>query len=213
VAVAALHGEILPLHDAVQPRVQLVQMAQVAHAQGLFHILVRVHRGDAPAGGAELLVAETVLLQPVQQLVVGHADGGPVADLQIGRAYGDAALPQAGSLVEKMLKVDDYAGAQDVHGVVPQDTGGQQVHDELALLVHHGVAGVVAALIADDHVVFLAQQVHHAALALVSPVGSDYCCKHFLVPLSVLLDHTFIPTFAPRSSLWASSTGRTTVSR
>jgi hypothetical protein len=138
-----------------------------------FMIFVGVDRGYAPAGGAELLIAQSVLLQAVQQLVVGHADGGAVAYLEMLRRNGDAALTQALNLSLKMLKVDDNAGAQHVHGLVPENAGGQQIHNEFALLVHHGVAGVVAALIADDHVVFLAQQVHHAALALVSPVGSQ----------------------------------------
>ena len=43
---------------------------------------------------------------------------------------------------------------------------------ELAELVHHGVAGVAAALIADHHIIVGGDQVHHAALALVAPVDS-----------------------------------------
>ena len=43
---------------------------------------------------------------------------------------------------------------------------------KLAELVHHGMAGVAAALIADHHVVVRGHQVYHAALALVSPVDS-----------------------------------------
>ena len=43
---------------------------------------------------------------------------------------------------------------------------------ELAQLVDHGVAGVAAALIADDHVIIAGEQVHHAALALVAPVDT-----------------------------------------
>ena len=39
--------------------------------------------------------------------------------------------------------------------VVAQDAGGQQVQNELALVVDDGVAGVVAALIADDDVILL----------------------------------------------------------
>ena len=43
---------------------------------------------------------------------------------------------------------------------------------KLAEIVHHGMAGVAAALIADHHVVVRGHQVYHAALALVSPVDS-----------------------------------------
>ena len=41
--------------------------------------------------------------------------------------------------------------------VVAQNARGQQVQNELALFVDDGVAGVVAALIADDDIVFFAQ--------------------------------------------------------
>ena len=71
---------------------------------------------------------------------------------------------------------NDDAGAEDVHGVFPEDAGGHEVHYELALLVYDGVSGVVAALIADHHVVALAEQVYHAALALVAPVRADNSC-------------------------------------
>ena len=55
---------------------------------------------------------------------------------------------------------------------------GDQVQDELAALVLDGVAGIVAALIARNDVVILAQQVHHAALAFVAPVDTGDCSKH-----------------------------------
>ena len=84
-----------------------------------------------------------------------------------------AALPQARGFAGEMLQVDDDPGAEDVHRFVPQDAGGHEVHDELALFVYDGMAGVVAALIADHNIVVLTEQVHHAALALVAPVCSN----------------------------------------
>ena len=78
-------------------------------------------------------------------------------------------------MAEKMLKVDDDAGAEYVHGVVAQYARRQQVEDELALLVDDGVTGVVAALITADDVIIRREQVDHAALALVAPVDSHDC--------------------------------------
>ena len=152
-----------------------LQVQEVAHAQGLLHIFVRVNGGDAPAGGAELLARQAVLLQLIQQLVVRHTDGSLVADLQILRRDGDAALPEAGHLAAQVLQVDDHAGAQYIDGALPEDAGGHQVQDKAASVVDHGVAGVVAALVADHHVAALAEQVHHAALALVAPVDAHNC--------------------------------------
>ena len=75
-----------------------------------------------------------------------------------------------------MLKVNDHAGAHHVDSLAAKDARGQQVKDKLAPIVDNGVACVIAALIADDYIVFLAEQVNHSALTLVSPVGADYCC-------------------------------------
>ena len=149
-----------------------LQVQEVAHAQCLFHILVRVHGGDAPAGGAEFLARQAVLLQLVQELVVGHTDGGLVADPEILRRDGDAAVPEALHLAAEVLQVDDHPGAQHVHRAVPEDAGGHQVEDESPLVVDHGVSGVVAALVAHDDVISLTEEVHHPALALVPPVDA-----------------------------------------
>ena len=178
VAVAALHRQVLPLQNARQALAQGVPVQQVAHADRLLHVLVGVDRRDAAPRRAELLVAQAILLEPVEQLVIGHADRCAVGDLQVLRRDLDARLAQALGLAVEVLKVDDDAGAEDVGGLVAQDAGGHQVHDEFALFVDDRVSGVVAALIADDHVILLAQKVDHAALSLVSPVGSHNRCQH-----------------------------------
>ena len=77
-----------------------------------------------------------------------------------------------GHLSPQALAIQSHAVAQDVHHTLAEDAGGQQVQGKLAELVHHGMAGVAAALIADHHVVVRGHQVYHAALALVSPVDS-----------------------------------------
>ena len=87
----------------------------------------------------------------------------------------DAGVTELFYLVEKMLDINDHAGAHHVHRAVAEDSGGQQVKDELSLLVHNGVTRVVSALIAGNYVVLLRKQVDHASLALVTPVDSDDC--------------------------------------
>ena len=155
-------------------------MEQVPHAQGLFHVFVAVDVGDAPLGGAELGagLGQPGLLQPVLQDVVGHGDGGPVRDLEVGRADVDPLLAQVGDLAVQMVGINDHAVAHDADDVGPQDAGGQQVEHKLAPLVLDGMAGVVAALVADHDVVILAEQVDHAALALIAPVDPSDCSKH-----------------------------------
>lgn len=153
----------------------MVKVFKIAHSDGLFHELIGIHRRNAAAGRAELLIAEPVLFKSVKELVIRHADGSTVADLEVFGAYRNAALTQARCFVKQVLKVDDYAGAEDIDGVVAQDTGGKQVQDELALVVYNGVAGVIAALIADNDIVLFREQVDHTALALIAPVGSNDC--------------------------------------
>ena len=54
-----------------------------------------------------------------------------------------------------------------------QDTGGNNVQN-IALAVHNDrMAGVVAALKADDHIHFAAQKVDYLALSLVTPLRTD----------------------------------------
>ena len=84
----------------------------------------------------------------------------------------DALRPQCGDLLLQMGGVNDHTVAHNAHHIRPQNAAGQQIQHELSFGGHHGVAGVVAALIAHHDVVFLTEQVHHAALALVAPVDS-----------------------------------------
>ena len=155
-------------------------MNQIAHAQGFLHVLVAVRVGNAAPGGAELAAAlgQAVLFQAILRHMVGHADGGPVADLQVLGADLNALRPQVGDLLFQVGGVYDHAVAHHAHHVGAQNAGGQQVQHELAAGVHHGVARVVAALIAADNVILLAEQVHHTALALVAPVDSGNRSQH-----------------------------------
>ena len=78
--------------------------------------------------------------------------------------------------------VDEHAVAHDADDLGTQDAGGQQIQDKLAARVFDSMAGIVAALIAHNDVVFLAQQVYHAALAFVAPVDTGNCSKHCVFP-------------------------------
>ena len=155
-------------------------MQQVAHAQGLFHVLVAVSVSDAALGGAELCagLGQTCFFQTILLHMVGHGDGCAVGDLQVFRGDRNALLAQFIDLAVQMMRVDDHAVAHNAHDVGAQDAGGQQVQHELAALVFNGMACVVAALIPCNDVILLADQVDHAALALIAPVDTRNCSKH-----------------------------------
>ena len=151
-------------------------MQQIAHAKRFFHIFVGIDRRDTASGGTEFFVCQSVLFQNVTHLVIRHADRRAVTDDQMLRRDLNALVAQHFNLVEKMLEVDDHARPHHVDGLVTQNARRQQVQNELALFVDDSMPGVVAALIADDDIIFFAQKVDHAALAFITPVCSYHSC-------------------------------------
>ena len=164
--------QVLPLQNVLEVGLEMLGIEELAGHDGLFLVLVRVERSDALLGGAVLLVLETGLLQGVQIPVPGQQERSPVADLEILGGDGHALAHHVGHLRPQALAVQSHAVAQDIHHALAEDAGGQQVQGELAELVDHGVAGVAAALITDYHVIVLGDEVHHTALALVTPVDA-----------------------------------------
>ena len=88
----------------------------------------------------------------------------------------DALLTQGLNLVDEVLKVDDHAVAHDVHCALAGYAGGEQVQDNFTVVVYNGVSRVVAALIAADYIIIGAEQIDHAALALIAPVDTYNGC-------------------------------------
>ena len=182
--VAARQLHVLGVQNHVQTVLGalLVQMEQVAQTQGLFAVFVAVSVGNAAPGGAEgtALLGKAVFFQPVLHLMPRHGDGSFVGELQVLGADLHAAGLDGLHLACKMVKVDDHSRAQHTGDVRVQDAGGQQVQDKLSLFGHDGMAGVVAALIAGDHIGVFGQQVDDAALALIAPVDSSNSSQHKL---------------------------------
>ena len=85
-----------------------------------------------------------------------------------------AARAQRLDLAEEDVRVDHDAVADHAGLAGVQDARGDEVELELLAVAHDRVAGVVAALVADDHVGLLGEQVGDLALALVAPLGADH---------------------------------------
>ena len=162
-----------------------------AHARDL----VAVGRPDAPAGGADLGVAEEPLADLIQRPVVRHDQVRAGADQQALAA--DAARLKGVDLLEEHLGVDDHAVADDRRDVRGQHAGRQHVQRVLLLADDDRVPGVIAALVPDDVLDTVPEQVGRLALTLVAPLGTDQHDRgHYL--------HAFHTTKAPGS---ASATG------
>ena len=184
--VAALDGEVFPHADVLDLLAQGLLIQQIAHAERLFHVSVGVRGGNAAHGGAELLVGKALLLDNVEQLVVGHTDLRSVADDEIVGGDGNTLFAQGVSLVGQVLDIDDHSGAHDVHRLGPENTGGEQIENEFAALVDNGMSRVVAALITDDHIVAGGEQIDHSAFTLVAPVNTYNRCKHCKILLEFI---------------------------
>ena len=171
------------LQDLVESQQKALGVEQLADADAGAGGLVDVCGADAAAGGAQGAVAAGLLLEPVEQDVVGHDDVGAVADLEAVEV--DAAGAEALDLLAEDVGVDDDAVADDGGGLRPEDAGGDEVELELALLVEDGVACVVAPGEAGHDVSVLGEVVDDLPLPLVAPLApDDGVCGHILVFLS-----------------------------
>ena len=121
--------------------------------------------------------AEPRLLQRVLLPVPGQEQGRALAYEQVFRSYANSAAAQLLHLLQETLAVQRHAGTQDVQHPGPEHARGQQVQRKFAQLIFHRVARVPAALVADDGVAVLGEQVHHPALALVAPVEAYHCAQ------------------------------------
>ena len=85
----------------------------------------------------------------------------------------DALLSEPIDLGEQHRGVDHDAVADDRRDVVVEDAAGHQLEGERLAVDDDGVTGVVAALVADDDLHLLGDEVGELALALVAPLGAD----------------------------------------
>ena len=105
------------------------------------------------------------------------------ADLEVigGDCY--ALVAHVADLFDQALGVYGDAVADDGDDALPEDARGQQVQSKFAVFIDDGVSRVAAALIAHDNVIVGADEVDHAALALVTPVDADNCSIHKYLPV------------------------------
>ena len=141
--------EVVIVHRAAQLLGQFVRVAQIGDANAAARNLVFVGRTDAAAGGADGLAAGSLLAGLIQGDVVRHDQRRGRADLE-ARTHFDAAGLEFGDFLLQRAGVQHDAVADQAQRVVAQDAGGNQVQDGLLAVDDEGVAGVVAALEADD---------------------------------------------------------------
>ena len=180
------HGpeeEVLVREDAPDALGEHRPIEEVLHPQPDPPGPVAVGRPDAAAGRADLRPAEAGLVAPVEGDVVRHDHVGAAADLDLRDV--DAPGGQHVQLGDERRRVDDHAVADDRRDVRIEHARRHEVELEDLVAGDHGMAGVVAALVADDHRDLLGEEVGGLALALISPLQpDDDGCRHQRAPRS-----------------------------
>ena len=163
--------------------IKMLGMQELSRHNGLFLVFIGVKRRNALLGGAVLLILQTGFLQAVLETVPGQQQRRPVADFQVVRGDGHALPGDILHFLPQVFRVNGDAVPEDIHDTLPENAGGQQVQGKFAVLIDNGMAGIAAALIADNDVIVFGQQIDHASLALVTPVDADdYSISHFGFP-------------------------------
>lgn len=88
--------------QAVELRAEIVQMGEVADADGAAADLVLIGRANATAGGADLARARRVLTQTVEVAVEGQDQRAGFRDLEIFGGDGDALPLQLCDLIAEV---------------------------------------------------------------------------------------------------------------
>ena len=134
--------------------------------------LVLVGGPDAAARGPDLAAASGTLTGAVQRTGGGQNQGGPRR--QEDPAFGfDAFAREPVDLTDQEGRVDHHARREVAHHVIVDDARRHQVEGEAPVCEADGMAGIVAAVVADHHRVTRGQKVHDLALALVTPLTAD----------------------------------------
>ncbi len=171
-------GVVVPRDEApdarqrrFEPLAELLRLDEVGDADSATSDLVDVGRTDAARGRADPRRAALPLVELVEHDVVRHHQVGAVADRQVVRR--DPGRGEPVELRDEGRRIDDHPGAEEVPGGRVEDPRWDEVELEVAVRVHDGVAGVVAAAVPHDQVGIGGEVVDDATLALVTPLRPD----------------------------------------
>jgi hypothetical protein len=140
------------------------------------------HARSAYAGPIPRRVVPTAAFHgPVQRDVIRHDDVSVLADPDPVNL--DAAAGEHVQLADECGGIDDHAIADNRGDVRIQHARRHEVELEDLLAEHDRMAGVVAALIADNGRDVLGQKVRRLPLAFVAPLQTDdHCGGHLALP-------------------------------
>ena len=165
---------VLVRHDVTKSLLQVLGVEQLADADGEAAAdLVLVARPDAAAGRADGPAVAGALDDPLFFHVVREDDVGVVADLEVGPDW-HVGFEELVDLFEQPRRVDHDAVADHRRDPRLQDARRQQRELESAAAPDDRVPGVGPAVVADDEVVVVGEEVDDLALGLVAPLEANH---------------------------------------
>ena len=155
-----------------QPLVAIVRVPKVAESEAPAGSLVCVGRADAPARGADPMLAEPDLLARLDRPVHRQDDLGPVGEQQVRRGVPSRASEHL-HLLEERERVHHTAVPNDGPDSRMEDSGRKEVQDELPTSGHHRMPGIVATAEADHRVETGSEEIDELPLPFITPLGAD----------------------------------------
>jgi hypothetical protein len=148
---------VLLLENDVQLRAEDLRIEQVLDTQADAGRLVGVGRTDAALGRAEGVLTEEAFGHPVEFLVVRHDQVRVTGDDDARDV--DTLLREYVQLGEEYRGIDDDPVTDDRSQMRVEHAGGNELQREGLTVDDDAVTGVVATLVAHDHVHVAGQQV------------------------------------------------------
>src|SRR5688572_26962034 len=145
-------------------------MPQVEHANAAPRDLVLVRRPDSPTRRSDLLARGAL---PIEQLVVRQDEMGAITDVETPLDV-DAVGDEPIHFGKQRVGVQHDAVADRAPDTRVKNAAGNLTQHELGIADVDRMAGVRAALIPNDPVRPLSEDVDQLALALVPPLCADY---------------------------------------
>ena len=159
--------------QTVDLRAEIVEMGEVADADGATADLVLISRADAATGSADLARAAGIFAQTVQIAMERQDQRAGFGDLEILRRDDDTLSRQLRDFIAEVPRIEHDAIADD------RKRAAHDARREQGQLVDiftddQRVPGIMTALKADDDVGTFGQPVDDLALALIAPLGTDH---------------------------------------
>jgi len=168
--VHLLELPVLVLQHNLEFLAEDLRIEEVLHADAEAGELVHVRRPDPAFGRADELLAEVTLEHRVHLAVVGHDDVRVPRDSDPRRV--DASFSELVHFSEEDRRIDDGAVADDRGDLGIEHPGRDQTQSEAFTFDHDRVAGVVAALVPNDHVGVARVSIGDLPLSFIAPLGA-----------------------------------------